>query len=216
MEIKSSQSPAPRFILDGGVQSIEATFRRDRGDNAARFELCWQGPGFIKEPLNGRYLGHLPSERPKQFLADIELERGRFLFEELACIKCHKPTANDRMAKTLADRTGPNLTEIGKRAYPGWIDAWLADPAKLRPHTTMPKLFADDDRGRAERYAMTQISRLTAGKHARTVSASDSTSVTKAGGALIAVRCFTRSPGAPRVTRSQRPSRRMKRTTASR
>ena len=71
-------------------------------------------------------------------------------------MKCHKPAANDRMAKTLAERTGPNLTEIAKRAYPGWIDAWLADPAKLRPHTTMPKLFADDERGRAERYAVTK------------------------------------------------------------
>ncbi len=67
---------------------------------------------------------------------------------------------DDKMAKTLVDRTGPNLTEIAKRAYPGWIDAWLADPAKLRPHTTMPKMFADDDRGRAERYAVTQVSRL--------------------------------------------------------
>ena len=35
-------------------------------------------------------------------------------------------------------RAGPNLTEVARRDYAGWIDAWLADPAKLRPHTTMP------------------------------------------------------------------------------
>ena len=76
------------------------------------------------------------------FFDDLQQEHGRFLFEELSCAKCHKPAAGDAMAKTLVDRTGPNLTEIAKRAYPGWIDAWLADPAKLRPHTTMPKMFA--------------------------------------------------------------------------
>jgi cytochrome c2 len=141
--------------LEGGVQPINVIFLRGPTGAAARVELFWQGPGFIKEPLNARYLGHLPAERPKEFVPNVNEEHGRFLFEELACAKCHKPAANDAMAKTLADRTGPSLTDVAKRAYPGWIDAWLADPAKLRPHTTMPKLFGDDERGRAERYAIT-------------------------------------------------------------
>ena len=94
-------------------------------------------------------------------------EIGRFRFEELACVRCHKPAVDDRpgpkfpddgglslMAKGLADRAGPNLTEVAKRDHAGWIDAWLADPAKLRPHTAMPKMFADTDAGRAERYAI--------------------------------------------------------------
>src|SRR5581483_4326087 len=140
--------------LDGGVQPFEATLTAHGG--ACRVELFWEGPGFEREPLPHQFLGHLPKERPAEFARDLELEHGRFKFEELACIKCHRPTAEDRMAKTLVDRTGPNLTEIAKRAYPGWIDAWLADPAKLRPQTTMPKLFTDDDHGKAERYAITQ------------------------------------------------------------
>jgi cytochrome c2 len=139
--------------LDGGVQAFEAVFTAN--GTPARVELFWRGPGFIREPLPHQFLGHLPAERPKTYLTDLQQEHGRFLFEELACAKCHKPTG-DRMGRTLADRTGPNLSEVAKRAYPGWIDAWLADPAKLRPHTTMPKMFADDERGRAERYAVTK------------------------------------------------------------
>jgi len=150
--------------LEGGVQLVSAVFLRGPRDAAARVELVWEGPGFVREPLNSRYLGHVPSQRPSDYLADVEQETGRFLFEELACAKCHKPAPTDSMAKTLADRTGPNLTEIAKRAYSGWIDAWLADPARLRPHTTMPRLFDATERGRAERYAITKYFVALAGR----------------------------------------------------
>ena len=147
---------APEVMLDGGVLPFTATFLRGPQRAAARVELLWQGPGFIQEPFNSRYLGHLVSQRPREFDTEVRQEHGRFLFEELGCARCHKPAASDKMAKTLVDRTGPNLTDIAKRAYPGWVNAWLADPARLRPHTTMPKLFSDDERGRAERYAITK------------------------------------------------------------
>ncbi|QJX00203.1 c-type cytochrome [Frigoriglobus tundricola] len=140
--------------LDGGVLPFEATFTAT--GPAPRIELFWEGPGFIKEPLAYQFLGHLANERTKDFDRDGTLEHGRFKFEELSCVRCHQPTGADKMAKTLAERTGPNLAEIGKRAYPGWIYSWLADPSKLRPHTTMPKTFADTDAGAVERYAVTQ------------------------------------------------------------
>ena len=142
--------------LDGGVVPFEATYTRELFGGGSRVELFWQGPGFTKEPLAYQFLGHLPKDRPKEFARDGLLEHGRFKFEELSCAKCHVPAANDKMAKTLVEHTGPNLTEIGKRAYPGWIYAWLADPAKLRPHTTMPKYFTGDATADAERYAVTQ------------------------------------------------------------
>ncbi|HVL13921.1 MAG TPA: c-type cytochrome, partial [Gemmata sp.] len=147
-------SPSSAAQLAGGVQSFEVTF--DAAGSSPRLELGWKGPGFVREPLPHQFLGHLPKDRPAALAGDLELEHGRFLFEELACAKCHQPAAGDRMAKGLAERAGPNLTEVGKRAYPGWIDSWLADPAKHRPHTAMPKMFSDDDRGRAERYAVTK------------------------------------------------------------
>ena len=121
-----------------------------------RRSILWQGPGFQREPIPWFFFSHLPSQRPEKFASDNKLDHGRFLFEELACIKCHQPAKDDAVAKTLVERTGPDLTKIGSRAFPGWLDAWLADPAKLRPQTTMPKMFADTEQGKAERYAVVQ------------------------------------------------------------
>lgn len=147
LEVKGEE-----VTLAGGVQPIAIEFV-SHGRGAARVELFWEGPGFVREPLPHQYLGHLPKDRPPQFARDIQLERGRFRFEELSCAKCHKPAPDDKMAKGLVEHTGPNLTDVAKRAHAGWIDAWLADPAKLRPHSTMPKLFTDDDEGQVERHA---------------------------------------------------------------
>jgi len=142
--------------LAAGVQPFRAAFAAAPGATTRQVELLWQSPDFRREPIPYFFFGHRPADRPARFAEDARLEHGRFLFEELACVRCHKADAADPMAKTLTDRTGPDLTEIGKRAYPGWLDAWLADPRKLRPHTAMPKVFADDAAGAAERYAVVQ------------------------------------------------------------
>ncbi len=141
--------------LAAGIQPFSVTLKRTAGEKAVRLELLWQGPQFRLEPIPYFFYGHLPTQRPVSLTVDQQKEHGRFLFEELSCVRCHKPTSTDAMAKTLVERTGPNLTDIGRRAYPGWIDAWLADPHKLRPQTVMPKLFADTEAGIAERYAVT-------------------------------------------------------------
>ncbi|MDB5307885.1 MAG: hypothetical protein JWO38_2087 [Gemmataceae bacterium] len=139
--------------LEGGVQPFQATFT-SQGDDQACVELFWHGPGFRNEPVPYMFFGHLPKDRPATLATDAQLEHGRFQFEELACARCHKPDATDKMAKGLADRPAPNLTDVGKRSYAGWIDAWLADPARLRPQTAMPKMFSADETGKAERYAV--------------------------------------------------------------
>ncbi len=169
----------PEIVLDGGVFPLEVVFTGERDE--LRCTLWWQGPGYIREPLNSRYVGHLPAERPPQWREELQQEHGRYLFEELSCLRCHRPASPPEptpqqaqphqaqpnkaqphqtqlaaMARTLADRPAPKLAELGRRVYPGWLDAWLADPARLRPHTTMPQLFAADERGRAERYAIVQ------------------------------------------------------------
>lgn len=148
----AAKQPGGAVELAAGMQPFVATLRRTDGQKAVRLELFWTGPAFQPEPMPYFVFGHLPKQRPPSFTADRAKEHGRFLFEELSCARCHRP--DPATAKTLADRAGPNLTEIGRRAYPGWLDAWLADPQKLRPHTTMPKMFTDDTQGKAQRYAV--------------------------------------------------------------
>lgn len=143
----------PELDLFAGIQPIAVTLTRT--GPAVRAELIWKGPNFRPEPVPYFFFGHRPGDRPAGYAVDLARDHGRLLFEELSCARCHKPDAADGMAKTLVERSGPDLTEVGRRAYPGWLDAWLADPQKLRPHTAMPKLFADDATGAAERYAVT-------------------------------------------------------------
>lgn len=138
--------------LKPGIQAFTATL--ERAGKAARVALRWQGPRFRMEPVPHFFFGHTLAQRPATFADDVKREHGRLLFEELACAKCHTPAADDKMAKGLTDRTGPNLTKLAERAYPGWVDAWLADPKKLRPHTAMPAMFGDDAKGKEERYAV--------------------------------------------------------------
>lgn len=135
-----------------GIQPFEATLTRT--GPTLRVDLIWTGPGFTAEPIPYFFFGHLPRQRPEHFLPDVTREHGRFLFEEHGCIQCHKSNQPSAQTQTLIERTGPSLTEIGKRAFPGWLDAWLADPQKLRPNSVMPKMFADTPTGQAERYAV--------------------------------------------------------------
>ena len=139
--------------LKTGIQLFEAQLLRT--SKGARLELQWQGPGFFREPIPYFFFGHTLKQRPAGYAAELKKEHGRFLFEEHACIKCHAAGKDDAVAKTLVERDGPSLTEIGKRAYPGWINAWLKDPKAHRPQTTMPKVFADDEVGASQRYAVT-------------------------------------------------------------
>ena len=150
--------------LAGGVHLFEAGYRPTSGLEVPEFDLQWEGPGFVREPIPHQFLGHLPEQRGASFDKDAQLELGRFRFEEMACIRCHKPAADDAMAKGLADRPAPVLTDVARRSFSGWLDAWLADPAKHRPDTTMPKMFADDATGKVERHAIVQYLVGLAGK----------------------------------------------------
>jgi cbb3-type cytochrome oxidase cytochrome c subunit len=146
---KAATSSGKELTLAPGLHNVAASFTaRSSGD--LRVELTWQGPDFKREPIPYFFFVHHPKDRPKEMAEHQKLAFGKFLFEEHGCKNCHIAPAGSG----LVDHTGPDLSEIGKRAYPGWLDAWLADPAKLRKHTTMPKLFADDAKGKAERYAV--------------------------------------------------------------
>jgi hypothetical protein len=132
--------------LDAGFHRFTADARFQPGHR--RFELLWKGPGFLTEPIPYFFFGHRAADRGEQYEVDLARDHGRLLFEELACGKCH------RADKPLTERSGPDLTAVASRAYARWLDTWLADPAKLRPQTAMPKMFTDDARGVAERHAV--------------------------------------------------------------
>jgi mono/diheme cytochrome c family protein len=148
---RATLGEGPAVQLEAGVQPLVAEFTRLPG--AARVELFWQAKHFRREPLPHDHVGHLPSQAGRRLAADTLVEHGRFLAEEAACAACHPP-GDGAMARRLVTRTAPDLSQVGRRLHPGWIERWLADPHQLRPGAAMPMLFPAGEAGRAERHAV--------------------------------------------------------------
>jgi cbb3-type cytochrome oxidase cytochrome c subunit len=137
--------------LPAGAYPLVAEFTRLPGE--ARLELFWQAPIFIKEPLAIANLKHLPEKAPGQLHDDRLAERGRFLAEELSCVRCHVPGKDDKVGQGLSWRQGPDLSNVGGRYHAGWIYRWLENPRALSHTAVMPRLFTDKETGKVELYA---------------------------------------------------------------
>jgi len=73
--------------------------------------------------------------------ADSDLVAGgRLLLGELNCAACHQ--GESTVSGHLLTRQAPILDEVGSRVRPEFLRAFLADPRKTKPGTTMPNLFA--------------------------------------------------------------------------
>ncbi len=138
--------------LEAGVHAVLAEFTRCPGE--ARVELFWESKHFRREPVPYDHLGHLANKTPGGLVQNALLERGRYLVEESACVRCHHSTKDNSIAKSLVARSGPDLSRIGRRVRPGWLMRWLESPQQLRPGAAMPEMFPPDEAGRVERYAV--------------------------------------------------------------
>jgi cbb3-type cytochrome oxidase cytochrome c subunit len=141
--------------LAAGTFSFEAEFVRHEG--LARVQLWWQAKHFHPEPLPHDAVGYEPGETPLILPLLARRERGRLLVEEHSCTSCHAPQPDDGLARSLRPRPGPTLSDVGGRVKESWLHAWLRDPAAVRAHALMPKLFTDDEPGRAGAYAVARF-----------------------------------------------------------
>ena len=69
--------------------------------------------------------------------AQPEAAGGRLLYNELGCANCHGGETG------LPARRGPDLRTATARAKSDWLQAFIADPARVHVGTTMPQLLAD-------------------------------------------------------------------------
>jgi len=76
--------------------------------------------------------------------SQVSAEGGRLLFNELGCANCHDVDTG------LPQRLGPVLTDVAYRLQPEWLKAFLANPAAMRPGTTMPHALPAGDAQTAE------------------------------------------------------------------
>ena len=94
-----------------------------------------------------------------QGAADTATEGGLLLLSELNCVACHLPPS--AWSERLPGRGRISLAGVGARLAPDALAAFVQDPARLKPGTTMPQIVARGE---------TQVSSLVAYLQALTAS----------------------------------------------
>lgn len=81
----------------------------------------------------------VPGNRPTD-----QILRGIVLLGELGCTHCHAASEGERAH--LATRSAPLLENAGQRIRATHFEAWLTDPERHKPGSTMPHLLRSMDR----------------------------------------------------------------------
>lgn len=81
---------------------------------------------------------------------DAAPEAGLILLGELNCTACHDPGPR---AETISIKPAPDLSAVGTRIRPDYLERFIADPAHVKPGTTMPQVMGRLDSANRERTA---------------------------------------------------------------
>jgi len=131
------KSPAwiesPKVRLNKGANRILAEYAAPK-TGEAEVRVHWSSKEVPINPIPTAALAHAIT--PEITEAD-RLRRGRHLFAELRCIRCHP--GQGTLPELSAD--APAFAGIGSRRRAGWLAQWVANPESLRPGGPMPKVF---------------------------------------------------------------------------
>lgn len=78
-------------------------------------------------------------ERLRAAGGDWQVQAGDILLSELSCVACHRGDLSG--TSTFLWKAGPDLSAAGDRLRASWIRTYLADPASVKPGTTMPNVL---------------------------------------------------------------------------
>lgn len=81
-----------------------------------------------------------PTQPPLQPLADVKADAdpsaGTTLYGQSFCASCH--AVQNAAGNLVGGNFGPELTGIGTKAKPEWLQNWVANPSHYDPQTMMP------------------------------------------------------------------------------
>lgn len=108
------------------------------GGSEASVRVLWGEKEFLLQPIPAVVLSHDSS--PAE-LSHAEVLRGREVFADLRCVRCHGAT---NLAGGMPELRwdGPVLDGIGSRRRADWMGQWILNPKALRPGTEMPRVFS--------------------------------------------------------------------------
>ena len=128
------------------------TVRLNKGTNAlvAEYTPPASGDAFLRVFWSNKETPYTPipfaalthSESP-ELTKSLWVHRGRDLFLEHRCSKCHSVPAG--IPELTMD--APAFTGIGGRRNYDWLARWIQDPETMRHGTPMPKVFTGADAG---------------------------------------------------------------------
>jgi len=132
----SMTEPTKRIRLNSRSNTLKATYTSpEKGD--AFFRLYWSTPDYGNEPIQPKYLKHIPNEN---LAKGASLRHGRQLTAEHLCFKCHAADAPVKGMPELA-MDAPTFEGIGSRRRIDWMADWVLNPKKLKPNAKMPAML---------------------------------------------------------------------------
>jgi mono/diheme cytochrome c family protein len=82
----------------------------------------------------------------KTAASPTDAQEGASVYGESFCASCH--AVQNAAGLMVGGDIGPELTRIGSKVKPEWMDQWLSDPKNYAPHTAMPQYrFTDKQLG---------------------------------------------------------------------
>jgi len=112
----------------------------------AYLRLYWSNKETPLNPVPVAQFSHADSPELAQ---SLKLRRGRDLFTEFRCAKCH--SASGSMPELTMD--APAFAGIGSGRQYDWLARWIENPKALRATAHMPKVFGEAD-GKAKAEAV--------------------------------------------------------------
>ncbi len=119
--------PSKRIRLGKGNNKLKVSYTSPQSGDAF-FRLHWSSPDFDFEPVPSRALSHAPDEALKRAAT---LRKGRELFVERRCQRCHAAAAPATGMLELAI-DAPTFDGIGSRRNADWMRRWILDPGAFR------------------------------------------------------------------------------------
>ena len=132
------KAKSKRLRLNPGSHEISLKYS-SAVDGSANFRLYWEGEEMTRQTMPPTVFA---SELNENVTKGGMIRRGRMVFTEQHCAKCHAPEGGfgaDPMPET--GEIAPILVGIGDRVSDEWLKHWIANPKALKPTTHMPQLI---------------------------------------------------------------------------
>jgi len=127
-----------RLRLNPGVHAMSVKYESAE-DGAGEFRLYWEEDDMARQTIPPTAFEAIAND---QALAGELKRRGRMVFAEQNCAKCHAPESGfGAQPMPEMGEIGPILAGLGDRVSEGWLREWIANPKALKPTTHMPSMI---------------------------------------------------------------------------